>query len=207
MSDLRIGADGRLERATIGDGDIYAGKCDADGWAYLNFSSSGTDSVSPGGTAGDLQWAGTSGFSATPMVGRNLATSVESSGDSLVTTYSTIGHHTAAADSPATIGLGPGLAAQQVACVDIVVSITAVVSGTFRTGRHSIRARIARGSGPASVVTGGTDSAPDVDSALSSVTVTVDVDSNAPALAISGLSSSAVTFGWESRVQYQAVEV
>ncbi|MCW5834504.1 MAG: collagen-like protein [Labilithrix sp.] len=38
-SDLRVSSTGRLERATIGDGDVYAGKCDADGWAYLNLAS------------------------------------------------------------------------------------------------------------------------------------------------------------------------
>lgn len=50
-SDLRVSSTGRLERATISGSDIYAGRCDADGWAYLDFAGSAS-AVAASATAG-----------------------------------------------------------------------------------------------------------------------------------------------------------
>ncbi len=55
--DLRVSTTGTLERAVIGAGDIYCGRCDEDGWAYLNFAAAAVASTgaTPAGNVGDVQ--------------------------------------------------------------------------------------------------------------------------------------------------------
>lgn len=169
--------------------------------------------ATPGGSVGDFQFKGVSGFDAAPEQGRLNTSAVLADADTYCKLHSSVGHVTTTDDVSVEVEIGPAPPETSSYRVDVIVTCLATVGGeactaTFSFGRLSVstsESTLSTDIGDATpLLLGG---ALGEGAELEGIEAGIGSgDAGVLVLELTGLAAQRITWGWEARIQYLTEE-